>query len=51
VLAVPFADVLDRLIDAGQLHPDMHPSAGEFDRCRLATEFAAVREAYDLLLA
>ena len=35
---------------ARQLHPDMHPEAGEFERLGLAAEFTAVREAYDALL-
>ena len=35
---------------ARHLHPDMHPHAGEFERHRLAVEFAGVRHAYDVLL-
>ena len=35
---------------ARQLHPDMHPEAGEFERLGLAAEFASVRNAYDVLL-
>jgi len=35
---------------ARQLHPDMHPEAGDFKRHRLATEFASIRDAYDALL-
>jgi hypothetical protein len=36
---------------ARALHPDMHPGAGDFERHRLATQFANVRGAYDVLLA